>query len=100
MGICRTNSWYVAGFSSNCRFMSVANGPGQIAFAVTPLPAHSSASTRVKLTTPAFDAAYGARPGSATDPRMEPMLMTRPQPRRTIRGPHARAQTNGPLGFG
>src|SRR5438874_1343964 len=69
--------------------MSVANGPGQIAFAVTPLPAHSSASTRVRLTTPAFDAAYGARPGRATEPRMEPRLMTRHQPwlHSWLRGP-------------
>ena len=36
------------------RFISVPNGPGQIALAVTPVPAHSSASTRVRLTTPAL----------------------------------------------
>src|SRR5215213_718959 len=39
------------------RFMSVANGPGQIAFTVTPAAAHSSASTRVRPTTPALEEA-------------------------------------------
>ena len=43
--------------------MSVANGPGQMALQVTPLPAHSSPQTRVSPSTPAFDDAYGVRPG-------------------------------------
>ena len=46
---------------------------------------------------PAFDDAYGARPGSAITPRTDPRLTTRPQPRVTIRGPNARAHRNGPL---
>ena len=35
--------------------MSVPNGPGQIAFTVIPCLAHSSASTRVRPSTAAFD---------------------------------------------
>ena len=45
------------GSFSNCLFMSVANGPGQIALQVTPVPAHSSASARVSPMTPSFDEA-------------------------------------------
>src|SRR5215510_1196693 len=97
IGICATNSLYFTGSSSSVRLSSVPNGPGQIAFTVTPVPAHSSASTFVRLTTPAFDDAYGVRPGIATKLRIDPMLITRPHPRATIPGPNARAQRNGPL---
>ena len=61
----RTNSWYFTGSFSSGRFISVPNGPGQIALTVTPVPAHSRASTRVSDVTPALADAYGARPGSA-----------------------------------
>src|SRR3954470_23583835 len=57
IGICATNSLYFTGSSRSERFMSVAKAPGQMAFAVTPVPAHSSASTRVRLMIPAFDEA-------------------------------------------
>src|SRR5262245_42143325 len=99
MGIWATNSLYFTGSSRSDRFISVAKGPGQIAFAVTPVPAHSSANTRVRLMTPAFDDAYGARPGSATLPRIDPRFTTRPHPRLTMPGPTARATRNGPLRF-
>src|SRR5687768_1217719 len=79
--------------------MSVAKGPGQIALHVTPLPAHSSASTRVRPRTPDLDDAYGARPGKAITERIDPRLMMRPHPRSAIPGPMAFEQRNGPLRF-
>src|SRR5882672_12494033 len=57
IGILETKSRYLAGSLSNCLFMSVAKGPGQIAFTVTPLVAHSSPSVRVKPIIAAFDEA-------------------------------------------
>src|SRR5262245_31351619 len=57
IGILETKSRYFAGSLSNCLFISVAKGPGQIAFTVTPLGAHSSASVRVKPKIAAFDEA-------------------------------------------
>src|SRR4051812_43930093 len=74
MGILATNALYFSGSASSGLFMSVANGPGQMAFTVTPLSAHSSASTRVRLSSPALADAYGARPARATTDMIEPML--------------------------
>src|SRR6266550_5441380 len=66
IGILATNALYFSGSARSGLFISVANGPGQIAFTVTPRLAHSSASTRVRLSSPALADAYGARPASAT----------------------------------
>src|SRR5881409_3215241 len=55
MGILSTNAWYFAGSLRSCLFISVANGPGQMALTVTPFAAHSNASTRVRLSSPALE---------------------------------------------
>src|SRR6476646_9527969 len=57
IGICATNCLYFSGSFISGRFISVPNTPGQIALTVTPVPAHSSASTRVIPSTPAFEEA-------------------------------------------
>ena len=91
------NSWYFTGSSSSWRFISVANGPGQIVFTVTPVPAHSSASTRDRFMTPAFAEAYGARPGSAMTDRIEPRLIDASPAALDHLRADGREQRNGPL---
>ena len=54
MGIFSTKALYFTGSFRSWRFISVAKGPGQIALTVTPEVAHSRASTRVRLMTPAL----------------------------------------------
>ena len=71
--------------------MSVAANPGQTAFTVTPLPATSAASARVKPTSACLDAVYAVTYGAPTSPASEAMLITRPQRRSSIAGSTARA---------
>src|SRR4029079_10758641 len=56
IGIFATNAAYFSGSFISGRFISVPNGPGQIALTVTPCVAHSSASTRVRFAIAAFEA--------------------------------------------
>src|SRR3954468_5214341 len=94
IGMLATNCWYACGSFSSCLFMSVANGPGQIALHVTPLPAHSRPQTRVRPSTPALDEAYGVRPGKPITDRIDARLMTRPQPFLSIPGANALVTRN------
>lgn len=82
---------YSIGFSRIGVFISVPKRPGQIALTFTPWLAHSSASTRVRLRRPPLAEAYGARPAIPITDRIEPILITRPQPRWHILGANLRA---------
>ena len=59
---------------------SVLTGPGPTAFTLIPYWIHSTASARVKLTTPPLLAVYGALPTRADSAICEPVLMIRPPP--------------------
>ena len=72
IGILATKALNFSGSSISGLFISVPNGPGQMALTVTPRSAHSSARTRVRLAMPALEAASGARPGSPIDAENQP----------------------------
>eukprot|EP00966_Prymnesium_polylepis_P128354 2968571-Prymnesium_polylepis.2 len=84
--------------ASICRCTSgVSTHPGHTAFAVTPLPAVSSAVAFVRPTSPCLLATYAHLLTLATRPCELAMLTTRPKPRSTIAGRHAFVVWNAAL---
>src|SRR6185437_8241721 len=72
MGILETKAAYCCGLLSRGLFMSVPKGPGQRALTVTPLVAHSRASTRVRPSNPVLEELYGVRPAIPMFERIDP----------------------------
>src|SRR6266700_4027634 len=83
----------------DCRVISVSTYPGQTALTVTPVPATSAATERVRPTTACFDALYAAMYLPPPSPATDAMLTTRPQPRASIPGRNAWMHRNGPVAF-
>src|SRR2546426_9955175 len=69
---------------------SVAANPGQMALTVTPLPATSAASARVRPTSACLEAVYAVTYGAPWSPATEAMLITHPHPLASIAGKTAR----------
>src|SRR5437867_2777350 len=84
---------------TDCRVMSVSTYPGQTALAVTPVPATSAATERVRPTTACFDALYAVMYLPPPSPATDAMFTTRPQPRASIPGRKAWVHRNGPVAF-
>src|SRR5207247_2160973 len=83
----------------DCRVISVSTYPGQTALTVTPVPATSAATERVRPTTACFDALYAVMYLPPPSPATDAMFTTRPQPRASIPGRKAWVHRNGPVAF-
>src|SRR5947207_2209159 len=83
----------------DCRLIAVSTYPGQTALTVTPVPATSAATERVRPTSACFDALYAVMYLPPPSPATDAMFTTRPQPRASIPGRNAWMHRNGPVAF-
>src|SRR5260221_4145304 len=83
--------------SGLCPKMADGKEPGHTQFTRMRSPAYSTAATRVRLITPAFDAPYGAAYGHAVTPATDAVLMMLPPPRPRIAPTAALIPLNVPM---
>ncbi len=89
----------MSGWSATSLFISVRNGPGQMALQVTFHGANSTAMARVNCTMAPLLAVYGVRPASPTRPRVLAMWMMRPYRLRFISSMNARVTSHAESTF-